>query len=281
MTHNPPHRERGVNLGASSVSTAHLNWVRSLLHKPLQRSADNAVAPAPALGFAASVREWSSDLMLRFVVHEASQPMTALVGSTDLLRRRLDRLDNLPPEVLEDVARLRAAAQHVKALLSNTRDRLGPADGPRRRFSLSAHLRDLLAVASSEFSSRGIQLVFRPPCGDDCIEANPTVVAQILWNLLRNALEANASAGVNALVQVHVEADAQSVSMTVSDTGDGIPPAVVARIGQQQPVVHGQNMGLGLGVCHQFALQQGGNLQVVAVAGLSVNAVRARFPKAE
>jgi len=270
-----------VNLGALAVSTPHWNWVRSLLRKPSERPAENPVTPAPALGFASSTREWSSELMLKFVVHEASQPMTAMVGSTDLLRRRLDRLDNLPPEVLEDVARLQTAAQHVKTLLTNTRDRLGPADSPRRRFGLSAHLRDLLAVASSEFSSRGVQLVFRPACGDDRIEANVTVVAQIVWNLLRNALEANASAGANALVQVQVEVDDQSVSMTVSDTGDGVPPAVAARIGQQQPVIHGQNLGLGLGVCHQLALQQGGHLQVVAVAGLAVNAVRVTFPRAQ
>lgn len=269
-----------MNWDQTKKAALQLARMRPALSPKWRRSPERPVVQSESLNFGSSMREWSSDLVLRFLVHEISQPMTALVGSADLLRRRLDRIADLPPEVLEDMARVQASVTHIKSLLNNARDRLGPANSPRCRFSLSASLRDLLAVASSEFSSRGAYLVFRPIEGDDLVEVNPTVVAQILWNLLRNALEANTRAGLSALVQVHVQTDPQWVSMIVSDTGDGIPPSVSSTIGDQQPIRPGQNMGLGLGLCHELAAQQGGHLSVVAVAGLAVNGIRVAFPRA-
>jgi signal transduction histidine kinase len=96
-------------------------------------------------------------------------------------------------------------------------------------------------------------------------QANAALLDSVLDQLVANALEAMPDGGALTLF-LHEEGDLACLS--VSDTGPGIAPEVVARL--FEPFVTTKScghLGLGLPLCHALVRAQHGRLQVASVAG--------------
>jgi signal transduction histidine kinase len=101
--------------------------------------------------------------------------------------------------------------------------------------------------------------------GDDAIEVDLVEgeVKQILYNLLRNAIQASP---VGGSVEVEVDEQENEVQVKVSDRGPGIPDEIAARMfdpffttkhGESEP-----GMGLGLSVSRSLIEAMGGRIDV-------------------
>lgn len=65
-----------------------------------------------------------------------------------------------------------------------------------------------------------------------------------LVTLLDNAAQSQQRAGVEMPLQVGIESDGKLLTLLINDTGGGIEPELLPRIGQQLFEAHGQGMGL-------------------------------------
>jgi len=98
---------------------------------------------------------------------------------------------------------------------------------------------------------------------------DPGRLTQVLTNLLANALKYTPEGG---RVAVRVTAEADSVVLTVTDTGDGIPPALLERVfdlfvrGDQTLGRTGSGLGIGLTLVRRLAELHGGSV-LAASAG--------------
>lgn len=99
---------------------------------------------------------------------------------------------------------------------------------------------------------------------------DPGAFKRVLSNLLNNALESLADGGTVGLT---LETDARQVRVTVTDDGKGIPPEVLARLGERG-VSWGKEGGSGLGLSHakSFAEAHGGRLEIVSEVGKGTSA---------
>ena len=108
-----------------------------------------------------------------------------------------------------------------------------------------------------------VQTLF-PACRFNVSPADLTITAdrsqmeQVLINLVKNAQEANATS-------IQLEASAQGI--TVSDNGQGIPPAVIEEIFKPFYTTKAQGTGIGLSLCRQIILQHEGQLTVDSQEG--------------
>jgi signal transduction histidine kinase len=97
------------------------------------------------------------------------------------------------------------------------------------------------------------------------ISVDAQQVHRVLLNLLSNSLDAMATGGT-LTIEVAAEDDANVVR--VRDTGSGIRPEDLPRVGQAFfTTKKGQGTGLGLAVCHRVMEQHGGRLQLESVPG--------------
>jgi signal transduction histidine kinase len=94
------------------------------------------------------------------------------------------------------------------------------------------------------------------------------MIEQVLFNLLRNALEAVATQGAQGAadaVSVQIDDDADGVTIRVADRGPGIADA--AKLFQPFYTTKSDGMGLGLAICRTVVESHGGRLWAEANPG--------------
>ena len=85
-----------------------------------------------------------------------------------------------------------------------------------------------------------------------------------MLNLVENAIDAAAANGQPAWVRVRAAADGERATLEVSDSGQGIPPEIAARVFDPfyttKPI--GRGTGLGLAICQSLVERLGGLLEL-------------------
>jgi signal transduction histidine kinase len=106
------------------------------------------------------------------------------------------------------------------------------------------------------------------------LDVDPARIRQVISNLLSNAIHHTPSGGS---VNVAISSSGDQVTMTVTDTGEGIPPELLPHVFER--FVKGPNSkgsGLGLAIVHDIIRAHGGEVEVENRHGRGT-VVRVRF----
>jgi two-component system NtrC family sensor kinase len=128
------------------------------------------------------------------------------------------------------------------------------------REDLAALVSSAMEFARAELAQAGIalQLQISPDLPE--IAADENQLRQALLNLLRNAKEAMPGGG-----RIHVALDTRErgrVTVSVADTGGGIPPEHVERVFEPFFSTKAKGTGLGLALVQQILNEHGGRIEV-------------------
>jgi PAS domain S-box-containing protein len=224
--------------------------------------------------------------MLGIVSHDLRNPANAV----KMLARSIldeDRVDALPPDVIERVGVMQQAARQMDTLIQDLLDTTRLAGG---RLSVSPRAVDARAlVAESVDALRPIadagrvSLVSKMPDELPLIWADADRFAQLLSNLIGNAIKFTPPGGE---VTLGAHLDGEDVLFVVTDTGEGIPadqlPHVFERFYQVarddgRIVRHGA--GLGLPISRGIVEAHGGNIWIESTPGVGTQ-VRFSLPVA-
>ena len=115
----------------------------------------------------------------------------------------------------------------------------------------------------------GIHLKFVCAMGRRICAVHAGAMEQLLYHLLSNALKFTSAGGT---VTVELKKSGETLRLTVSDTGCGIPPERMAHLfdgcfqpGHPTPAPYG--LGLGLPLCRAIAEKHGGSITVESAPG--------------
>jgi two-component system sensor histidine kinase RegB len=99
----------------------------------------------------------------------------------------------------------------------------------------------------------------------------PRALGDALRGLLKNALQAS---GPDGTVRLRLSADHDRVRAVVQDRGPGMPPEILARVGEPffTPKGPGEGMGLGLFLTRALAEQLGGEFHIASRPGAGTEA---------
>lgn len=194
----------------------------------------------------------------RLLSHEIRTPLSLVKGAADLLAEET-------PGPLTPAQRY-----FVDTIVDNTSLVVGMAEDflLEARLETGAPMLDLASVdirqlvretvlelrrirsAHLDLDSRGEPLV---------LEVDRTMIRQVLWNLLNNAVR---HAGPGAEVTVRVESTSEGATIAVSDDGEGISPDQREELFSPRTSGHPQGSGLGMGVIHRIVDAHGGRVVV-------------------
>jgi signal transduction histidine kinase len=100
--------------------------------------------------------------------------------------------------------------------------------------------------------------------GEACVEVDPRRLREALVNLVANALEATPRGGS---VEVAIAQRSLAVEVAVRDSGRGMPPEVLEKVGTPFFTTREQGTGLGVVLARAAFVQHGGALQYTSAEG--------------
>ncbi len=188
------------------------------------------------------------DEFLATVSHELRTPLSAMLGWTQVLRRRNpDRVIEEGLAVIERNARLQAGI--IDDLLDMSRIGSGKLRLDVQSVDLSQVIEAALQTVQPAAQARDIRLLTTLDPSAGPVSGDPSRLQQVVWNLLANAVKFTPKGGrvqvVLARVNSHVE-------IAVTDNGSGIAPEflphVFDKFRQSDASVARTHGGLGLGL---------------------------------
>lgn len=204
-----------------------------------------------------------SDLITE-LVHELRTPLAALKAAIHLLRRpELNAADK------EDIVQtIQRETDRLSEMTSEFLD-LAHLDSGRMMFDvvevdIRQLVRDCLEGISGSIAVAGLTIAVDVPDALPTISGDPARLAQVLLNLVNNAIKYNRKGGKIILAAWD---DGENVFLSVEDTGPGIPPESLPRVFEKFYRVPGTKhmaagSGLGLAIVYRIVQAHAGEIEV-------------------
>ncbi len=203
------------------------------------------------------------------VAHELKNPLTGVKALVQLgLRNPAEAASHERLVIVErEVGRMQEVLQNY---LTFTR----PLQGVRpARVELGALVSDALLVLSARADEARIRLYTQ---GDATLDADPRLLREALLNLVANAIEATPPGGE---VVVDVRPAGDEVELVVRDTGRGMAPETLRRLGTPFFTTRDDGTGLGVVLARSVIAQHGGALSYDSQPGAGTR-VTVSLPRA-
>ncbi|MDQ2891086.1 MAG: PAS domain-containing sensor histidine kinase [Gemmatimonadota bacterium] len=242
---------------------------------------------AALLGQQTSQLEEANRVKAQFLAvmsHELRTPLNAIGGYASLMSMGIS--GPVTDQQVEQLERISRSQQHLLGIINDilnfSRMEAGQVTYEIGVVSVHEAVESVAKMIAPQAEARG--LIFTPA---DCplelaVLADPRKLDQILINLLSNAVKFTEAGGT---ITVEWHATAESVELTVRDTGAGIPADQLGQIFEPFVQVgrsltsHREGTGLGLSISRDLARAMDGDISVESASGTG-SAFTIRLPRA-
>jgi len=190
------------------------------------------------------------------VAHEVNNPLTAILGFTDLLMESPD----LPESARRDLKVILQEAQRTKLIVQNLLSFARQMPPQRNPVQLNSILRRTIQLRAYDFHSHDVQVIERLDESLPEVIGDSHQLQQVFLNIVNNAHDAVRESGRQARIEI-VSASAGSwVEVSFRDNGVGIgePDRIFDPFYTTKEV--GKGTGLGLSICYGIVREHGGEI---------------------
>lgn len=219
--------------------------------------------------------------------HELRTPLNAIIGFSEVLQARM--FGPLGSEKYVEYADdIHNSGIHLLTVINDILDmakiEAGQIEMDCENVDLAPLLEETLRLVAIQAEKKGIEV--QPRISSKLsLKADRRAMKQILLNLLSNAVKFTEPGG---RILVRARKTSCAVTLTIEDTGIGIPKSMLSRIGQPFEQVQNQfskstgGSGLGLAISRSLAELHGGAMKVRSTEGVgTIVSVRVPIARAE
>lgn len=202
----------------------------------------------------------AKDRFLATLSHELRTPLTPVLALSSVL----EKSTSLPPGTRSQIEIVRRNAELEARLIDDlldltriSRGKLRVASEPVR---LVEALESVIEICQREAASKGVLIERDGAFADVFVRADPSRLRQVLWNVVKNAVEFTPPGG-RVLLRT-VPRASKRVAVEVQDNGAGIDPSDLGRIFEpfEQAGLRPRGLGLGLSISRALSDAQGASL---------------------
>jgi two-component system, LuxR family, sensor kinase FixL len=194
------------------------------------------------------------------LAHELNQPLAAIANYSAAAKMMLDR--RAPPldKLREALRYVTDEAVRAGQIISRLRRFITKGEVDRRPTSLAAVVREALAIAHSAASAEGLHVKLKLDPRADAVVVDRIQMQQVIFNLVRNAVEAMVGAS-NGELTIASRAAGDDIELLIADHGPGLPPEVEQHLFEPFVTTKETGMGIGLPICRSIMHAHGGDIR--------------------
>jgi two-component system sensor histidine kinase HydH len=175
------------------------------------------------------------------LAHEIRNPLGSITGSIEMLRES----PALSAEDRDLCDIIRREARRLNDLVGDMVDLSRPRAPEAEATDVGALAREVVALASNAARSSDVRVLYEGPPGAVVARCDGAQMRQVLWNLVRNAMQATAA---GSTVHVRVAQGADEVTIAVDDEGPGVADYAGDKIFDESFTTRTHGAGIGLAV---------------------------------
>jgi len=179
------------------------------------------------------------------LAHEIRNPLGSITGSIEMLHESsaLSEVDRRLCDIIQREAR------RLNDLVGDMVDLSKPRPPSVQATDITALSRELVALAGNAARGSDVGVEYVGPLTEVWVRCDGAQMRQVVWNLVRNAMQATA-AGSSVLVRLRV-AEREAL-LSVEDRGPGIPQSAEGRIFEDFFTTRTHGAGIGLAVVRRI-----------------------------
>ena len=194
------------------------------------------------------------------LAHEIRNPLAGIAGVIGIISRDLPATSPAR-EMVKDV---RQEINQINRILTDLLETARPHPPQMMRSSLNTTVEHAVMLARQQVLSQPIKIELKQAPDLAEVEHDSDQIHQVVLNLLLNAVQAMEGAGT---VNVEIGSRDDCASVTVSDTGRGIPEERLPHIFRPFYTTRGNGTGLGLSLVRRIVDEHHGHIDVTSVVG--------------
>jgi len=193
------------------------------------------------------------------LAHEIRNPLSSISGSVELVRES----ESLAPEDRRLLGIVIRETERLNDLVTTMLDVSRPRLPERRSHNLGELVAEVVHMAEQGSASVAqLQFKLEQPVIPVAVAIDPGQARQVLWNLLKNAMQASPR---GATIEVHLgHCGKDEVFVEVKDPGGGIEPDQLPHVFDAFYSGRTQGTGLGLALVKQIVEAHEGRVEVVS-----------------
>ena len=265
------------------VRTRYLSWVDGRLAQMVIATDITARRMAEEQSDVQAERAQSASRLITMgemassVAHELNQPLTAISNYCNGMVSRIKAQQINEAELLGALDKTARQANRAGQIIQRIRAFVKRSEPNRSMSVVSTMVAEAVELAEIELRRRNVKLTHYVAPGIPALLVDPILIEQVLLNLLKNAAEAVDLAQrpvsqriVKLRVAPNTADDRPAVEFTVTDTGSGIPPEVMARLYEAFYSTKAEGMGIGLSLCRSIVESHMGRMKAQNIYNGSV-----------
>ncbi|MFV1997263.1 MAG: PhnD/SsuA/transferrin family substrate-binding protein [Acidiferrobacterales bacterium] len=200
------------------------------------------------------------------IAHELNQPLTAIVNYTRGCVRRMQR-NRGDTEIQEIIAKVTTEAERAGQIILRVREFVRKGKLQHDIVDLRDVVRTVTEMAMSQIRHEDIDIQIVTDTDLSPVFADKIQLEQVVLNLVRNAIDATrerADANRKLSIRIGRKGDA-SVSVRVTDTGQGIPRDKLTEIFDPFFTTKEDGMGMGLSISRSIIEAHDGRIFVESI----------------
>ncbi len=195
------------------------------------------------------------------IAHELGQPLNAILHNAQA-GEMLMSSNRATPEMLREIlADIRRADVRATEIIERQRTMLQNRELDTRPIDLRTVVREGMALVANDMNTRQIQASVELSPGPCMVIGDQILLQQVVVNLVMNAMDAMADTpGERRRIMVSDVVGQGSVTLSVRDSGTGLPAAFDGNLFQPFVTTKSNGLGIGLTIVRTIVEAHGGRI---------------------
>ncbi len=200
------------------------------------------------------------------IAHEVNQPLTAIATYAQTCQRLLNSSEPNVDAALKPLGKIAEQSLRAAGIIEGIRTWVRQQDSKRQISGLPQLIEDVIDIAKLDKDHPIAKLQLELEQDLPAVEVDPTQIQQVIFNLIRNALDATASENPSEPVTVTARKVANDrVEISVSDRGAGLDDKISHQVFDPFFTTKDTGMGMGLSICKTIVEAHNGELSFTSL----------------